>query len=150
LYFQGLRLLISAVLQKMGCRRLHEVACKALDIDPFRGKLKKQRHVELATLPLETRIKAMKMVSWLMGDWPHQFAHACDEAYITPTKLFQNLDPKPFWLHSAALSANTADVYKMTTEEHLSAKLLIEKIKGRKIGDYQVPRIVDSFYGDHR
>jgi hypothetical protein len=111
LYFQGLRLLISAVLQKMGCERLHEVACNALHIEPFRDQLKKQRHVELATLPLETRIKAMKMVSWLMSDWPHQFSNACGEAYITPTKLFQNLDPKPFWLHSAALSANTADTW---------------------------------------
>jgi hypothetical protein len=70
LYFQGLRLLISAVLQKMGCRRLHEVACKAVHIEPFRGQLKMQRHVELATLSLETRIKAMKMVSWLKSDWP--------------------------------------------------------------------------------
>jgi hypothetical protein len=142
LYFQGLRLLTAAVLQKMSCRRLHEVACNALDIEPFRGQLKKQRHVELATLRLETRIKAMKMVSWLMSDWPNQFAHACGEAYITPTKLFQNLDPKPFWLHSVALSANTAEVYKMQQEEHLSAKLVVERVKGRKVSDYEVPRIV--------
>jgi hypothetical protein len=107
LYFQGLRLLTAAVLQKMSCRLLHEVACKAIHIEPFREQLKKQRHVELATLPLETRIKAMKLVSWLISDWPHQFAYACSEAYITPTKLFQNLDPKPYWLYSVTLSSKT-------------------------------------------
>lgn len=149
LNFQGLRLLISAVLQKMGCEQLHIIACKATGVKPFRDQLKSQRHVELATLPLETRIKAMKMVSWLMSDWPHQFKNACGKAYITPTKLFQNLDPRPFWLHYAALLVNTADVYKMPQKEHLAAKLVVERVKRMKVSDYEVSRMVDIFMVDN-
>lgn len=102
LYFQGLRLVISAVLQKMSCERLHELVCHAIGIKPFREDLKQHRHIELATLTLEVRIKAMKMDYWLMENWPHQFKHACNEANITSTKLLQNLDPRPFWLLHAS------------------------------------------------
>ena len=139
-FFRGLHLILTLLASRGQSGRLRKIVHQQLDMEyPLTLIPEQSRRVLFECQSVGTRYHLMAMSSWLMGDWPHRFTHACREASLSGTRLTLELQREaPYWYWKATgehLGSNRARWRKAAHPDglNLSYDAISYRLKSQKL-----------------
>ncbi len=73
------------------------------------------------TLPFSVRSNALKLIPWLMQDWPNRFISIVEKSNLTRSRIVRDMGYVPYWFESVIREYFDRSTYRPTHEEINSA-----------------------------
>ena len=126
LYFAGIRQLLKLItLDRYGIKLRNAIENQScIFMNPFQ-KNKHQNSIE--TLPIGVRSDALKLLAWLMQDWPSRFVSTVKKSNLTRSRLERDMGYLPYWFESVISQYFDQRTYSPSNEEINYAFLWLSK-----------------------